>query len=236
MKDNTARKYLEQTRLAYNAIAEDFSRTRTRPWPALNLFNDYINDGDQVLDIGCGNGRMLTVIGSRDIDYLGIDNSGPLIEIAQHNYPNQRFQVSDLIKLNLDNQVFDNVLLVAVLHHVPSTKLRNQALAEISRALKTGGYLLMTNWNLWQLDFWKYHFKYTFQRLRGKQDLDPGDILREWGNTGKYRYIHAFTKSELGRLAQKHGFKIMQNYYAKRDGRPGNFLNATNLMSIWQKV
>jgi tRNA (uracil-5-)-methyltransferase TRM9 len=235
MKPETAKSYLQQTRLAYNAVADDFSRTRARPWPALDVFNDYIKEGDRVLDIGCGNGRLLTVIGGKKIDYLGIDNSEPLIEIARHNYPKRAFQVGDLIKLELDNQAFDIVLLVAVLHHIPSVELRRQALGQIHQVLKPGGYLLMTNWNLWHPNFWRYHLKYTFQRITGKQDLDPGDILRPWGNTGEYRYFHTFTKNELLKMADKSGFKVEKNYYTKRDGSPGFWWSGINFMSIWRR-
>ena len=43
----------------YNLIAEQFSRARPRIWNEMRfLFNDYLIEGEKVLDLGCGNGRF----------------------------------------------------------------------------------------------------------------------------------------------------------------------------------
>jgi ubiquinone/menaquinone biosynthesis C-methylase UbiE len=235
MKDESAKKFIEQTRLAYNAVAEDFSRTRARLWPALNLFKDYIRDNDKVLDIGCGNGRLTKLIEGKNVDYLGIDYSESLIGIAKEIFPEFKFEAGDLLNLKQDDNQYDAVLLIAVLHHIPSDKFRNQALKEIFRILKPGGKLLMTNWNLWQPRFWHYHFKYFMDRRRKIHDLDKGDIMREWSGTGNYRYVHSFTKNELFELALANGFKQAENIYVKYSGKESYFLSSQNIISIWEK-
>jgi len=235
MKDETAKKLIEQTRLAYNAVAEDFSRTRARLWPALNLFKNYIKENDKVLDIGCGNGRLVKLIEDKKVEYLGIDYSESLVNIAKENFSDYKFEVGDLLDLKENDNQYDAVLLIAVLHHIPSAKLRDQALQEIYRVLKPGGKLLMTNWNLWQPRFWHYHFKYFMDRKRKIHDLDKGDIMREWSGTGNFRYVHSFTKSELFELAQANGFKQADNKYVKYDGKEGTILHSQNIISIWEK-
>lgn len=236
MKAESAEKFIQQTRSLYNAVAEDFSRTRARLWPALNLFKDYIKDGDKVLDIGCGNGRLTRLFEEKEIEYLGIDYSRPLVEIARENFPNREFRVGDLLDLDIGDEKFDAAILVAVLHHIPSVELRLRALQNVNSVLRQGGLLLMTNWNLWQPRFFKYHLKYFIKRTKGEMDLEPGDILRQWGDTGNYRYVHSFTKEELKNICQKTGFKIIKNFYVNYAGSKGNFLNAPNIMTICQKA
>lgn len=235
MKAESARQLIEKTRSSYNAIAESFSRTRATLWPALYSFKDYIKESNKVLDIGCGNGRLLKLFEDKEVDYLGIDYSEPLVEIARESFPDRRFEVGDLLDLKQPSDEFDVVFLIAVLHHIPSDKLRRRALEQIYRVLKPGGLLLMTNWNLWQVRFWHYHLKFYQERQKGKIDLDPGDIIREWSGTGNYRYVHAFTLNELNELAQAIGFKVVENKYVKYSGKKGNFIHSQNILSIWKK-
>ncbi len=235
MKAESAKQFIEKTRSGYNAIAESFSRTRATLWPALYLFKDYIKEANKVLDIGCGNGRLINLFNDKEIDYLGIDYSEPLVEIAKENFPDRRFEVGDLLNLKQSSDEFDVVLLIAVLHHIPSDKLRRKALKQIYRVLRPGGYLLMTNWNLWQMRFWRYHLKFYQERKKGSIDLDPGDIIREWGGTGNFRYVHAFTLNELNELAQPIGFKVVENKYVKYSGKKGNFLHSQNILTILKK-
>ncbi len=46
-----------------------------------------IVDGQKVLDLGCGNGRLLNVLQNKNIDYIGVDNSENLLLNAQNAYP-----------------------------------------------------------------------------------------------------------------------------------------------------
>jgi len=235
MKEETAEQLIEQTRGAYAAIAEDFSRTRARLWPALDLFKNYIKENDKILDIGCGNGRLINLIKDKKVDYRGIDYSAPLIDIAKENFPDYKFEVGNILNLDFPENYFDDILLIAVLHHIPSAKLREKAINNMYRILKPGGYVLMTNWNLWQARFLQYHIKYNWLRHTKKVDLDENDILREWGKTGNYRYVHAFTKIELDELGAKAGFETVKNIYVEYDGKETNFLHGKNILTVWKK-
>ena len=130
---------------------------------------------------------------------------------------------------------FDDILLIAVLHHIPSQKFREKAINNMHRILKPGGYVMMTNWNLWQTRFLQYHIKYNWERHCKRIDLDENDILREWGKTGNYRYDHAFTKTELEELGDKAGFKTIKNIYVEYGGKETNFLHGKNILTVWKK-
>ena len=46
----------------FDSIAEEFSRTRSRPWEDVVKFIDGLPSGGVILDLGCGNGRHMEVL------------------------------------------------------------------------------------------------------------------------------------------------------------------------------
>jgi len=58
MNKDYAKFIVEKTTNDYNRIADDFSRTRSHVWEELRVLEKYIQPGDKVLDLGCGNGRF----------------------------------------------------------------------------------------------------------------------------------------------------------------------------------
>ena len=83
MEREYAKYILNKTKEDYSLIADDFSRTRSFAWDELKLLVQHITPGDKVLDLGCGNGRLLQIFEDQDIEYIGIDNSEKLIKIAK---------------------------------------------------------------------------------------------------------------------------------------------------------
>ena len=216
-----AKYLLEKTRQDYNLIAEDFSRTRYFIWKDLEPLSQYTLPGDRVLDLGCGNGRLLQAFEGIDIDYTGVDNSEKLIEIAKKRYPKNKFQVTDALKLPFPNNYFNKVYSIAVLHHIPSQEFRLQFLNETKRVLKKEGLLVLTVWNLWQRKTaWRLFFQYSFLKLINKSKMDFKDIFYPWeSQKGKVliqRYFHLFNKKELERLTKKASFKIKEIGILKR--------------------
>ena len=211
-----AKYLLEKTKEDYNLIAEDFSRTRSVVWEELKLLKEYILEKDRILDLGCGNGRLLQILEGKNIEYFGIDNSEELIKIARGKYPDRNFQVADILILPFSDNFFDKVYSIAVLHHIPSEEFRLQVLNEIRRVLKPGGLLILTVWDFWRKEALALIFKYFFFKLIGKSKLDFRDIFLPWGNKTE-RYYHYFTKKELLRLMERVGFIIKKIGVAKNE-------------------
>ncbi len=225
MKLSIAEQILKENKEVYDRIAKDFSISRAASWPEFEYFKGYLQDGQEILDLGCGNGRLLDLLKDYKINYLGLDNSEKLINEAKSRWPNQNFQVADVLDLSFLNKKFDLVFLVATLHHIPSARLRAKVLREAYSVLKPGGKLLMTNWNLWQPKYLKYIIKYTLLKLTEPyeevngikmKDFDFQDVFIPWQK--KYlRYIHAFTELNIARLMKKTGFEIIKNVANKRN-------------------
>lgn len=222
MNPEYAKYLLEKTRNDYNLIAEDFSRTRWNIWSEFNIFRDFIKEGDKVLDVGCGNGRILELLKNEKINYTGVDVSEKLLEIAQKRYPQNNFLVADNLNLPFLDNNFDKVFSVAVLHTIPSQRLRKKAISELKRVLKPGGLLLITVWDMWREDTFPLLLKYFFLKLIGKSKLDFRDAFVPWSNKTK-RFYHFFTKKELQSLIKNVGFSIVKEDIAKNEtGRRSN--------------
>jgi len=198
---------MEKTRDDYNAIAEDFSSTRRFVWQGLESLYHYASPKDKVLDLGCGNGRLLQIFKDIDINYTGVDNSEKLIEIAKKTYPSATFLVADALHLPFPSDCFDKIYSVAVLHHIPSEELRLKFLEEAKRVLRPQGLLILTVWDLWRGMGLRLNLRSGFLKIFGRSQMDFKDIFMPWGKK-RQRYIHCFTKKELERLVKKAGFKI----------------------------
>lgn len=219
MNPEYAHYLLVKTREDYNLIAEEFSRTREKIWEEIRfLFDDYLVPGDRVLDSGCGNGRHYPLFKEKQIEYIGIDSSKRLIELTKERYPEADFRVEDALKLSFDEDYFNAVYSIAVLHHIPSKGLRLKFLNETKRVLKPGGLLILTVWNFHQIKELFLLVKYTLLKLIGKSKLDWKDIFEPWGKKAQ-RYYHWFSKRELGKLIKEAGFKIEKIGTIKNKGK-----------------
>jgi len=232
-----AQKILDDNLTTYNAIADKFSDTRSRPWPAMEkLTRKYVKDGDEILDVGCGNGRLTQMTNDQFpmTSYMGVDFSEKLIDIAKEKFENNKikFAVGNVLNLDLGERKFDSVFMFAVLNHIPGEELQLRALQNIRKVLKPGGVLTMTNWNLWRLNFkQKTFWNFKIKRVNGVKDLFTEFKVGEKKNQLYYR---AFTLYELKKLAEKSGFKILESYYDYR-GQKSWWGSAENLVTVWQK-
>ncbi|OGZ39743.1 MAG: hypothetical protein A3B04_01740 [Candidatus Portnoybacteria bacterium RIFCSPLOWO2_02_FULL_39_11] len=210
MDINEAKKIMELNKHFYNLLAEDFSRTRANIWEEFKSLGEYWQDRDQVLDLGCGNGRFYDLVcrPGKNIKYFGVDNSERLIAMAKQNYPQGQFILNDGLELPFGDEFFDKVLCIAVLHHLPGYDLRREFLRQARRVLKKDGLLVLTTWFAAPgKRRWRNLLKYSWLKIIGRSKLDWGDFYEPWGNKG-VRYFHNFSAKEMRNLLEDVGFKI----------------------------
>ncbi|PIV50596.1 hypothetical protein CO115_01840 [Candidatus Falkowbacteria bacterium CG_4_9_14_3_um_filter_36_9] len=234
-------KLLEIVKRNYEEIADDFNETRKKYlWPELIKLADMVKDDDRILDIGCGNGRLVKTFKDKNVWYLGVDASEKLINVAKKKLKaaNFQFKIADIFDLDkIINKKFDYVFCIAVLHHIPGKDLRILALKQLKNKIKPDGKIILTVWNLWrQKRYRKLIIKYSFLKFISKSGLmsrrisrDPdsalrisgdfGDILFAWKNSRgeavSRRYYHAFTKFGLKKIIKKADLKIAKFYQDK---------------------
>lgn len=266
MKTANVNRILADTPRIYDRIADDFSDTRGQWWRGFGDFNKYVKAGDRVLDIGCGNGRMAEIFAESKIEYLGIDNSEELIKIAAERFkdrPWAKFAVGDALELfpplfkgrlggvmEGDSKTspwpllekegkFNLVLMIAVLHHLPTKDLRLEVLKNINAALKPGGRLIISNWNLWQVigwkkkfRYWRYLFDYQEKIKRGAWRLSDAFVPWKPAGTETRRFIHSFGKQEMKRLLKRAGFAIEKIDFEIKGGVRSGKMRGDNLLAV----
>lgn len=226
MQNSTALEVIEKVKSDYDDIADQFSATRNALWSDILFINDYVKDGDRVLDLGCGNGRLLKLLKEKNITYTGIDISEKIIIQAQSLFTENdkiKFLVGNALELPFDDNEFDVVISVAFFHHIPSNELRLKTLKEVRRITSNDGVIIMTVWNLWQKKYFKFVLKNILMKIFGKSRLDFKDALIPW-KKGKNvdRYYHAFTLSELRKLVNGSLLKLVDVGYTIRDKKRPN--------------
>lgn len=128
-----------------------------------------VKDKDKVLDLGCGNGRIIKGI-NKQIDYTGVDFSEGLVKIAEKEHSRAQFIVGDITcsKLWKKLKKYDVVFCIAVLHHIGDRKKQLFILRQVKAALKPNGRVVLSVWNLWQKQYLKRHLSIQSLKLKLK--------------------------------------------------------------------
>ena len=135
--------YIEKNIKAYDKKASNYAETLdgkfTEKFKNLLLQNMDINANDSILDIGCGNGTLLSKIAdTKKINGFGIDISPQMIKNAKFRYPEFEFIVSGCEKIPFNDNSMDVVTVCAAYHHFPNV---DAFALEAKRLMKPGGSL-----------------------------------------------------------------------------------------------
>jgi len=105
-------------------------------------FAEFLKDNNFqgfLVDLGCGNGRDVNIFQKEGFNVLGIDISEEVIKKASETFPNCKFEVQDIEKLNFNDNSVGAYLMINVIHYVNMEK----ALKEILRTLDDKGFLFI---------------------------------------------------------------------------------------------
>jgi ubiquinone/menaquinone biosynthesis C-methylase UbiE len=146
-----------------------------------------IKPGHDLLEIGCGSGPVSNHISKKYMaKVVGTDVDEDQITLARNNskdLKNVTFMVSDATDLPFKNKSFDIVLSINVLHHISNWM---DALKEINRVLRNGGYLVLA-----ELLFTKW--SQGIGRLYSKQvyGITTMENLDSFTTDNRYSTIHS---------------------------------------------
>ncbi len=189
----------EELKKTYDAIADHWDATRTRPWPETLEFLEKGGKGKKLLDIGCGTGRNAEYALKKGWKVMAVDYSAGQLEVARRRVGDGvEFVLADARNLPFDDKSFDAFISIAVIHHFPDRSDRLKALQEARRVLKKGGEGLVSGWS-------QEHEKF--------RECQSKDILVPWHRTdGKVfqRFYHLFDQEELENLCLEAGFTLIE--------------------------
>jgi ubiquinone/menaquinone biosynthesis C-methylase UbiE len=127
--------------LAYNKKAANYDSTLdgkfTEKFKRLLVQSMDISDGDAVLDVGCGNGSLLSKIAeTAEIRGFGTDISPGMIAAATERNPAFDFAVANCEQIPFGDGAMDVIIACASFHHFPNVAA---FAAECKRLLRKGG-------------------------------------------------------------------------------------------------
>jgi 2-polyprenyl-3-methyl-5-hydroxy-6-metoxy-1,4-benzoquinol methylase len=98
-------------------------------------------EGERILDVGCGLGRIAYEISKSGADVSGIDISSYAIKYAQATFPNVKFHVINALELPYSSE-FDKIFIDQVLEHFDYPG-RARLLKKLNTALKPNGQIVV---------------------------------------------------------------------------------------------
>ncbi len=142
---------LKRVRRSYNRAGErydtetDLFNTRIAYPHMVESLEDSMGSiqGKRILDVGCGSGRLMTIMNSRGADTVGVDISRAYVARACSRGLDVRN--ASMLHLPFLGQSFDAVVSYFSIDYVPR-KEKLQVLAEKYRILRIGGTVVFTCW------------------------------------------------------------------------------------------
>jgi SAM-dependent methyltransferase len=193
--DAFEQKYVNDT---YTKIAREFDITRNKVWHEVSTFLDSFDVTAKLADIGCGNGKNMV-----KPNMIGVDNCQEFVEICTKK--NLDVRHGSVLDIPLDDDMFDGVICIAVIHHLSTEERRKQAVQELVRITKPRGQVLITVWA-----------EIGYKSSKNVETISGTDKLVGWKNESQ-RYYHLFTEGELEKLVREFHVSIVKSGYEMKN-------------------
>ncbi len=139
----------EKTRESFNLAAEKYyeqfkDEMKQKEYDRLLLdrFAESFNADSVICDVGCGPGHITRYLFDRGLNVFGVDISEKCVEIAQRENPEIRFQVMDMVKLDIADESLDGIISFYSIIHTPK-QFVDRLFCEFNRVLKKHGRVLI---------------------------------------------------------------------------------------------
>ncbi|HII81401.1 MAG TPA: class I SAM-dependent methyltransferase [Methanosarcina sp.] len=179
------------------------------------IIYDYLREGYNILDIGCGFGKISIKLASMGYSVTGIDINTEAIRLSEaaakslglnkKTEGRAEFKAGNASSLPFQESSFDFEVMQAFLTSVPDPQERARIIQEAFRVLKPGGYLYLVEFGQnWHLRLYRNRYLQDFPITK-----EEGSFLARNPETGEVEFIaHHFTEKELVFLLVDCGFEI----------------------------
>lgn len=185
-------------RYAKQPIRDPDSYRRT-----LDKTKAHLTESDRVLEVGCGTGSTALILAPHVREYVGIDSSRRMVEIAgdklgSEDPGNLQFTHAEITDPTLANISYDKVLAYNVLHLLPDL---NKGVQTLHDALAPGGILVSKTICVASgAHFWR-------------------GLLGLLAPLGLLPYVRFMSSQTLEAALQNAGFEILESYDLPKGGK-----------------
>ncbi|MCM8804604.1 MAG: methyltransferase domain-containing protein [Candidatus Omnitrophica bacterium] len=128
----------------------------------------------KILDVGCGTGNLIYRLSKYGYNVLGIDISSKMVEIANQKLPG-KVKIGNILSLDFQDNIFDLVIAIVMLHHLENYKNVKKAIKEMVRVTKKSGIILI--WEHNPLNPYWYLLMKKVPQDTGKEKLIPVSFI-----------------------------------------------------------
>lgn len=158
----------------------------------------------KVLDVGCGNGYILSKYAEHGAETFGIDISDTSIELSKKRFQflnlSGYFSVGNAEALPFPDNHFDCVCSMGVLHHTPNTQ---KAIDEIHRVLKKNGKFILM---LYHKNSFAYHIRMRLEKRNTGKSMQ--ELVNEVDGIGNPKG-DVYTRRSMKRLLKAYNIQTM---------------------------
>jgi len=190
--------YRRDVRRLYDAISDDFDKTRVKPDQLLETLvnRGFSGENGIILDNGCGNCRNLKVF-TRGTMVAGDFSRRMLKQCIKNTLGKEVYCVQyELTHLPFRSGVFNTVMCISAIHHLKEKEVES-ALIEMGRVLRDRGWMLISCWSKKMV---------RDKRFQRKAKNTGGDyFLVSWGPHRRFYFL--MDAETLRSMCLKTGFK-----------------------------
>lgn len=157
------------------------------------LIRHGLKEGQMIVDVGCGMGRLARYLQDLQVDYLGIDIVPEILEEARTiigRNESFRFELVKGFEIPLPDTEAHFVTMFSLATHLLDIETYSY-MAEAKRVLRNGGHLILSFLD-YSLPYFQEMFERLFQEQHGREDLlsfIQKDTLRFFGESLGYSVV-----------------------------------------------
>ncbi len=139
-----------------------------------------VNEGQKLLEVGCGAGAFMLPMYKKGIEVYGIDYSKNMIQLCTNIMPSGTFELSEAKTIPFESEMFDAVVSNSVFQYFNDIGYSENVVREIARVLKKSGRAGL-------LDINDTHKKEQYESIRRKK-LGNKEYDRLYGSLKQQYY------------------------------------------------
>lgn len=135
----------DQIKQIYDNMGESYTTKAEKNWENKDKIDKFLNliEGENILDIGCGTGELLSYCSNQGFKVTGIDISKEMLKVALAKVNNAMLHEMSVYDLNQLQDKYDGVLATYLFVHIPKDKI-NDVIKSMYNLLKDDGIFFIT--------------------------------------------------------------------------------------------